>query len=131
MGCEGINAAVRKDLLSLPVPLEQVSTLFSASETGPLWYRGLANEPEETLAPTLDSILQRMGARAIVIGHTTVPGRIKERFGGRVIQIDTGMAAGEFYPGGVASALELLGNKMTAIYLDRREPLATPNIAPQ
>ena len=30
LGCEGINAAVRKDLLSLPVPLEQVPTLFSA-----------------------------------------------------------------------------------------------------
>ena len=37
MGCEGINAAVRKDLLSVPVPLEQVATLFSASETGPLY----------------------------------------------------------------------------------------------
>ena len=72
LGCEGINAAVRKDLLSLPIPLEQVPTLFSASETGPLWYRGLANEPEASLAPTLDIILQRMGARAIVIGHTTV-----------------------------------------------------------
>ena len=34
------------------------------------------------------------------------------------------MVNGEFYPGGVASALELQGDKMTAIYLDRREPLA-------
>ena len=130
LGCDGINAAVRKDLLSLPVPLDQVSTLFSASETGPLWYRGLANEPEAELAPTLDLILERMRARAIVIGHTTVlPGRINTRFGGRVIQIDTGMVNGEFYPGGVASALELQGDKMTAIYLDRREPLAVPGLA--
>ena len=83
LGCDGINAAVRKDLLSLPVPLEQVPTLFSAGETGPLWYRGLANEPEAALAPTLDLILERMRARAIVIGHTTVlPGRINARFGG-------------------------------------------------
>jgi Calcineurin-like phosphoesterase len=124
LGCEGINAAVRKDLLAVPVPLEQVPMLFSASETGPLWYRGLANEPEATLAPTLDSILERMRARAIVIGHTTVlPGKITPRLGGRVIQIDTGMVNGEFYPGGVASALELQGDKLTAIYLDRREPL--------
>jgi Calcineurin-like phosphoesterase len=129
LGCEGINAAVRKDLLSLPVPLEQVATLFAASETGPLWYRGLANEPEATLAPTLDSILERMRARAIVIGHTTVlPGRITPRLGGRVIEIDTGMVNGEFYPGGVPSALELLGDKLTAIYLDRREPLDVPAI---
>jgi hypothetical protein len=68
MGCEGVNAAVRKDLMSLPVPLDQVSTLFAASETGPLWYRGLASEPESSLAPTLDVILERMKARAMVIG---------------------------------------------------------------
>jgi hypothetical protein len=127
MGCEGINAAVRKDLLAAPVPLEQVPMLFSASETGPLWYRGLANEPEAQLAPTLDTILMQMHARAIVIGHTTVlPGRILPRLGGRVIQIDSGMVAGEFYPGGVASALELQGDKATAIYVDRREPLDLP-----
>ena len=125
MGCEGVNAAVRKDLQSLPVPLEQVAALFAASETGPLWYRGLANEAEASLAPTLDTILTRMNARAIVIGHTTVlPGKITPRLGGKVIQIDTGMVNGEFYPGGVASALELQGDKLTAIYLDRREPLA-------
>lgn len=128
MGCEGINAAVRKDLLSLPVPLEQVAALFSASETGPLWYRGLANEPEAELAPTLDIILERMKARAIVIGHTTIPGKITSRLGGRVIQIDTGMVNGEFYPGGAPSALELQGDKATAIYLDRKEPIALPNL---
>jgi calcineurin-like phosphoesterase family protein len=130
MGCEGINAAVRKDLLAAPVPLEQVPMLFSASETGPLWYRGLASEPEATLAPTLDAILMQMRARAIVIGHTTVlPGRILPRLGGRIIQIDSGMVAGEFYPGGVASALELQGDKATAIYVDRREPLDVPALS--
>jgi hypothetical protein len=123
LGCDGINAAVRKDLQSLPLPLDQVASLFSAGETGPLWYRGLANEPEETLAPTLDIILARTRARAIVIGHTTVAGKITPRLGGKVVQIDTGMVNGEFYPGGVASALEIQGDKLTAIYLDRREPL--------
>jgi len=103
-------------------------SLFSASETGPLWYRGLASEPESSMAPTLDVILERMKSRAIVIGHTTVAGKLTPRLGGRVILIDTGMVNGEFYPGGVASALELQGNKATAIYLDRREPLATPNL---
>jgi hypothetical protein len=39
------------------------------------------------------------------------------------------MVNGEFYPGGVASALELQGDKATAIYLDRREPLVVPNLA--
>ena len=130
MGCEGIDAAVRKDLAAAPVPIDQVPMLFSASETGPLWYRGLANEPEAGLAPTLDTILMQMQARAIVIGHTTVlPGRILPRLGGRIIQIDSGMVAGEFYPGGVASALELQGDKATAIYVDRREALDVPALS--
>ena len=88
------------------------------------------SEPEATLAPTLDAILMQMRARAIVIGHTTVlPGRILPRLGGRIIQIDSGMVAGEFYPGGVASALELQGDKATAIYVDRREPLDVPALS--
>ena len=104
---------------------EQVPTLFAAGETGPLWYRDSPTSPKRSLSPTLDGILERMKARAIVIGHTTVlPGKITTRLGGRVMQIDTGMVNGEFYPGGVPSALEMQGTTLTAIYLDRREPLA-------
>ena len=59
-----------------------------------------------------------------MIGHSTVlPGRIVARLDGRVILIDTGMVGGEFYKGGVPSALEWQGDMLTAIYLDRREPL--------
>jgi hypothetical protein len=126
LGCEGINAAIAKELAALPPP-EQAASLMAASETGPLWYRGLALEPEEEVAPVLPSILEQMKARAVVIGHSTVlPGRIVTRVDGRVILIDTGMVAGEFYKGGVSSALEWRGNTLTAIYLDRREPLSAP-----
>jgi hypothetical protein len=126
LGCEGINAAVSKELAALPPP-EQAATLMSASETGPLWYRGLALQPEEELAPILPTILEQMKARAIVVGHSTVlPGRIVARLDGRVILIDTGMVGGEFYKGGVPSALEWSGGMLTAIYLDRREPLSAP-----
>ena len=134
LGCDGINAAVTKELAALPADPEAVTRLLAAGETGPLWYRGLALEPEDTFAPTLTAILERLGARAIVIGHTTVlPGRIAPRFGGRVVQIDTGMLDGTFYPKGVPAALELRGDAATAIYLDRREPLpafAPPAVAP-
>jgi hypothetical protein len=124
LGCDGINGAVAKELASLPTDPQAMAALLSASETGPLWYRGLALEPEDTFAPTLTGILERLGARVIVVGHTTVlPGRIGTRFGGRVVQIDTGMLNGTFYPKGVPAALELHGNTATAIYLDRREPL--------
>ena len=126
LGCEGINAAVTKELTALPPP-EQAASLMAASETGPLWYRGLALQPEEALAPVLPGILDQMKARAIVIGHSTVlPGRIVARLDGRIILIDTGMVGGEFYKGGVPSALEWRGETLTAIYLDRREPLSAP-----
>jgi hypothetical protein len=135
LGCDGINAAVSKELAALPADPAAVPSLLAASETGPLWYRGLAQEPEDdTFAPKLTAILDRLGARAIVIGHTTVlPGRIATRFGGRVVQIDTGMLDGTFFPKGVPAALELKGDTATAIYLDRREPLpafAPPAAAP-
>jgi hypothetical protein len=131
LGCEGINAAVQKEVASLPVPPEQLASLMSIGETGPLWYRGLASEPEETLAPVLATTLEQMQARAIVVGHTPVlPGQVVARLGGRVIQIDTGMLDGEFYPEGVPSALEIRGDTVMAIYLDRREPIAAPALQP-
>jgi hypothetical protein len=127
LGCDGINEAVSKELAALPTEPQQVAALLGASETGPLWYRGLATEPEEAFAPTLTTILERVGARAFVIGHTPVtPGRIATRFGGRVIQIDAGMLNETFFPKGVASALEIHGDTLTAIYLGRRDPIAAP-----
>ena len=130
LGCEGINAAVAKELAALPPP-EEAASLMSASETGPLWYRGLALQKEEEVAPILPTILEQMKARAIVVGHSTVlPGRIVSRLDGRVILIDTGMVGGEFYKGGVPSALDWSGGTLTAIYLDRREPLSAPALQP-
>lgn len=121
LGCAGINAAVRKEMASVPASAQQLKSFMSLAETGPLWYRGLANDPEETLATTLPTILEQMEARAIVVGHTPVlPGRIATRAGGRVIQIDTGMLNGDFYKGGVPAALEMRGETLTAVYEDRR-----------
>ena len=127
LGCAGINEAVRRDIQGPPPPPEKVATMFATSETGPVWYRGLAQQPESSFEPTLERILAALGGRAIVVGHTPVlPGRIITRFGGRVIQIDSGMLDTTFFPGGVASALEIKDGVFTAIYADRREPLATP-----
>ena len=125
LGCAGINDAVRRDLgVPNPTP-EQALAMLSSSETGPLWYRGLAEEPEPAFAPALTNILELLGARAIVIGHTvTADFRITRRFDGRVIQIDTGMLGGTFYPGGMPSALEIRGETLTAIYKSGREPLS-------
>jgi hypothetical protein len=127
LGCTGINAGVRSDVTT---GLEQVRQAplesLSMSEDGPLWYRGLARDDEETFAPELEKILGAVGARAIVIGHTvTESGRIRARFDRRVVQIDTGMLSA-VYKGGRPSALEIIGDRWTAIYDDGRESLVTP-----
>jgi hypothetical protein len=124
LGCEGINAGVKADLTTgfakfLQAPLETLA----GAEDGPLWYRGLAQQDETVFAPEVEKILDAARARAIVIGHTVTPtGRITPRFGGRVVQIDTGMLTA-VYKGGRPSALEIVGDKWTAIYEDGRQPL--------
>jgi hypothetical protein len=124
LGCERINETIRGELAGPAPPPDRLGELLATGEHGPLWYRGLALEPEDEFAPVVDTILARMDASAIVMGHTPVPGRVVLRFGGRVLLIDTGMLGGEFYPGGVASALEFHGDAVTAIYTNRRERLS-------
>lgn len=124
LGCAGINNTVRGELKELPVDGARLSTFLATREDGPLWYRGLTVESEATLASDLTSMLERLQARAIVVGHSVAANaRIATRFGGRVVQIDTGMLGGTFYPGGRASALEIQDNRFVAIYEDGREQL--------
>lgn len=123
IACDEINATVRRELTAdfdrtRNAPL----TSLGAREDGPLWYRGLAEQPD-TFAPDVETILSSQHARAIVVAHTVSPtGRIRARFAGRVVQIDTGMQPA-YVKNGRASALEIRGGQFTAIYQDRREPL--------
>jgi hypothetical protein len=126
ISCDEINATVRRELTTdfekvTAAPAEALAT----REDGPLWYRGLAEQPDE-FAASVDAILASEKATAIVIGHTVSPtGRIRVRFGGKVFQIDTGMQPA-YVAGGHASALEIQGGRFTAIYDDKREPLDVP-----
>jgi len=126
MGCAAINDQVHRELTTdldktRAAPLESLT----ARVDGPLWYRGLAQEPE-SFAPQVGEILSALAARAQVIAHTvTASGRITPRFDGRVIQIDTGMQPA-YVEGGRASALEIHRDEATAIYLDRRDPVPLP-----
>ncbi len=123
MPCDQINDTVRRELTNdidktRSAPLQSLS----AREDGPFWYRGLAQLPD-TESATIDSILTQQHARAIVGAHTVVPdGRIRVRFDGRIFQIDTGMQPA-YVPTGRASALEFIGQKVSAIYVDRRDSL--------
>jgi hypothetical protein len=130
LGCEATNDAVRGDLTVEAPTAEQQRAMLSSSETGPLWYRGLAEGRDPDITAEVTRILESIGARAIVIGHTVTANlRITARLNGRVIQIDTGMLGEPFYPGGTASALEIRGNAVTAIYERDRERLDVDALA--
>jgi hypothetical protein len=128
--CGDINATVRREMTK---DLDQTRSAplasLAAREDGPGWYRGLAEEPDG-FTPEVDGVLTRQAATAIVVGHTvSATGRIRVRFGGRVVQIDTGMQPA-YAPNGRASALEIRGGRFTAIYQDLREPLLDASSRP-
>lgn len=98
---------------------------------GPLWYRGLATLPDDSLGSSIDAVLGAYGAERVVVGHTPTPDfRVRERAAGRVFLIDTGLSAAV---GGRPSALEIRDRRFTALYpgeesvpLWPAEPAAAP-----
>ena len=89
---------------------------------GPLWFRGYATMPEDA-EPQIEGLLKRLGAARFVVGHSPrLPGNIQVRFGNRVFLIDTGMLS-SYFKGGRASALEISGTSITAIYNDEKQVL--------
>jgi hypothetical protein len=77
------------DTLSLPV----VPGSIVENVESPLWYRGLARNNTEAEQAHLDNLLRHFDVNRVVIAHTVTEGAIKPRFDGKVIMIDTGMAA--------------------------------------
>ncbi len=100
---------------------------LSVRTDGPLWFRGYDQWADEEGGPQIDKILQSFKADHFVTGHTVQKGgRIRDRFGGKVFLIDTGML-NSYYPGGRASALEIQDNvKFTAQYMDQQIVLLEP-----
>jgi hypothetical protein len=103
--------------------VQQIQLLLDRSSwmvtnlNGPLWYRGLAQEPEDKLMGDVKGMLARLDARYIVSGHTVVSkSSITARFENRVFLIDVGMLK-EAY-GGRAAALEIEDGRITARYSD-------------
>ncbi len=95
--------------------------------TGPLWFRGYALDKESQWLPKLRDILYAYKARRMVMGHTTTDdGRIRLRFRGRAVFIDTGLSRGY---GRHVAALEIRGRTLYAIYPDRKEKLFPPRKA--
>jgi hypothetical protein len=99
---------------------------MAVSPDGPLWYRGLAEEPEDKIEGPLVSMLARLNLQFIVDGHTVASkSDIVSRFNSRVFLIDTGMLKAAY--DGSPSALEIQNGEFKAYYSEK-EPkvLAAP-----
>jgi hypothetical protein len=111
-----MNGIIQRELLrpsDLPPGL-------STDTQGPLWYRGLAEEEEKTLAAHLQAVLRFHKVNRIVIGHTVTRSAILPRFGGRVINIDLGLS--RFY-GRPPACLVLEGASPHVLHRGARIPL--------
>lgn len=81
---------------------------------GPLWYRGYWQHTEVTACEEAHYVLSKMGAKRMVMGHTTQrDGQIHSRCSGVLFAIDTGISR---HYGEHPSALRITGSRVEAIY---------------
>ncbi len=91
-----------------------LETWLITNPAGPLWYRGYAQEPEETFKPILERIKTNLGVAQLVVGHTPSLAGITSRFSSNVFLIDTGMLR-SYYKGRCA-ALIIEDGKFSPFY---------------
>jgi hypothetical protein len=95
-------------------------------EGGPLWYRGFVTQPETAACPGLNKSLAALGAKRMVVGHTTRrDGRIQVRCDGRLHIIDTGIS--DHYGAHVA-IWEMIDGNARAIYPETITDLEDPTL---
>ena len=113
--------------LNVPMLMEaqeilKIDSWLVVAPEGALWYRGLATVPDDPSGGPFAALLQKYNAKRFVTGHTPQQSRsIGVRFGNRAFLIDTGMLTSVYK--GRASALEIAGDKLTAIYEDGKVTL--------
>ncbi|MDA0679747.1 MAG: metallophosphoesterase [Proteobacteria bacterium] len=82
---------------------------------GPIWYRGTVSCSVLSEGDVLAASLAALGANRLVIGHTpTVTRQVLQRFGGRVIEIDTGMLKSSY--NGSGNALVIEGDSVSVVH---------------
>jgi len=82
------------------------------AEDGPVWTRLYSAAPGPRECKMLESVLDALGAKRMVVGHTVQAGGITEACGGKVRRIDCGLSA--FY-GGPIQALEIQGDDVKVL----------------
>jgi hypothetical protein len=121
---EGIDIELVKEASDIL----QIGSWSLLAGEGPLWYRGYATAADEVLQAPVAGLLGRWKAQRIVVGHTPQrDAKIRARFGS-VFVIDTGMLT-EVYKGS-ASALEITGDTVNALYPDGTRTALVPAPTP-
>lgn len=116
-GVAGINAAAR-------AALDGYGPDAILGPEGPTWYRGYLQDPEPAACAQATRALEALGARRMVMGHTTQEGgRIGVRCDGRILGIDTGISS--LY-GGHPAAIEIRSGDARALYPSGAEDLPDP-----
>ena len=90
-----MNAAVSAALNERPAP--QYPDILENQE-GPLWYRGLSQNPEPAETANLENVLRSQGVARIIVGHTKVTSTVLPRFNGRVLIADIAVPRGHQDP---------------------------------
>ncbi len=115
-GAEGLSKAVKRALVGGDKDV--------LGDEGPLWYRGYLLAEEPLACAELSQALAALGAKRMVVGHTTQKsGKIAARCGGALLGIDTGIS--DHY-GSHLSALQILGGDARALYREGAEDLPDP-----
>jgi hypothetical protein len=86
-----INKAVVDALAGKPADPAGPQRILE-SDDSPLWYRGMAQQPEAVEAPNVAAALAHFGVKHIVLGHTKQYPMINERFDGAVLLTDIAAA---------------------------------------
>jgi hypothetical protein len=86
-----LNGAVRAAIRGEPVA---AYTDILTNQEGPLWYRGLALNAEDTERANVDALLQHYAVSRIVLGHTKRASTVFPRFGGHVVLTDIAVPSG-------------------------------------
>ena len=115
IGIAEVNRRIRDELAD-KTPVEEGLTFRPKS---PLQNRGLASVPlnrraQDDVLPEVERVLENLGAKRMVVGHTLTAGVVEPRYGGKLYSIDTGMLS--IYHGGHQVALEIKGDEVRAIH---------------
>ncbi len=95
---------------------------FLVKSESPIWYRGYARLEGAEALQVVTGALKGLGVDRFVVGHTPQKSmRVDRRLDGRLFLLDTGMLTSVYK--GRPSALEFIGDQVTAIYLNEREVL--------